>query len=138
MDSAERGMTLIEIMISVSILSVAMLASLMAVVQGTQMVQRSREENIALQMAERRMAELQALSFSGIQQLPAFDEFVPSVQSGAGFTLEPHVGTEGELPMGTVTITQAGGLMSVTVTVQWRGDTPAHPRQISVATKVAP
>lgn len=138
MDSAERGMTLIEIMIAVSILSVAIMASLLATVQGTQMVQRSREEVIALQAAERRMVELRALSFSEIQQLPSFDDFVPFVQSGAGLTLEPHVGAEGELPVGTVTIAPDGGLMSVTVTIQWRGDTPAHPREISVATKVGP
>lgn len=154
MKRAEKGLTLIEIMITIAILSSVMVATLMAVLQGQRMLTLSREEALAIQAAECRVVELKAEGFNILngrcvdQGSTTSDRYegdfaveaqIPRFPSGA-FMLKPHVDENGvTLPVATESYTlEASGLMSVRVTIQWRGNAPEFPHDVTLVTKVAP
>ena len=155
MKRAEKGLTLIEIMITVAILASAMVATLMAVLQGQKMLARSGEEALAIQAAECRIVELKAEGFGVLdarcedQSTTASGRYegdfeakaqIPKFPSG-DFLLKAHVDeNDVTLPVAieSYTLEAASGLMSVRVTIQWRGDSPQFPRTVTLVAKVAP
>ncbi len=152
MKRAEKGLTLIEIMITVAILASAMVATLMAVLQGQKMLARSGEEALAIQAAECRIMELKVMAFSDLQTACTNQETaggdpvsfeaeaqIPRFPSG-DFMLKAHVDENDDtLLVASESYTlEASGLMSIRVTIQWRGDSPQFPREVTLVAKVAP
>jgi type II secretory pathway pseudopilin PulG len=134
-DSDEKALTMIELMIAVAVFATAILGVLAAISHGTRLIGVSREETVARQVAERRIAELRALGYGALYsrmgaQPPEGTTFTPSLnRQDAG--LLPSV-------QGVETISADGRLLAVSVSVQWSSPVLKTTHSITLETKVAP
>jgi prepilin-type N-terminal cleavage/methylation domain-containing protein len=85
-----RGVTLIEVMISVVILSVVLLAMGRYMVDFSQAVRRSEARTIALNLAAQRLAEIRASpNYSGLEA--AYQASESSIPGFAGYTRQTTI-----------------------------------------------
>lgn len=130
MDHSVRGMTLIEIMVAVAVLTIALVALLTATPVATKTTSDAEEHEIARRAIEVKIAEIRE---KGLGDLGTTIE--------NPFDVEGLTRVQDDTMCGIVTLGDfadgLSGAREITVGVSWRGIDKAD-RQIEVATYVAP
>jgi prepilin-type N-terminal cleavage/methylation domain-containing protein len=130
----DRGFTLLELMFATALLAITIVGTMIAIAEGNRRAIVSREDAIALQVADQMMAGLQALPYA--QLAAKAGSFVPALTADEAEILLPP--SEHGVSPGTIGVVTEGTLQVVTVTVSWHSRAARGDREISLRTKVAP
>ena len=110
----DQGFSLLEVMVSLSIIAIALMAIVSTVLHTIRMKESEKEQQIAKQAVTRKVEELKAGTFSTL--FATYD--------GTTFGVADLVHTAGPTGqgLGTVEIDNTNSeLLDITVTVQWNG-----------------
>ena len=128
MDRSVRGMSLIEVMIAVAVLTIALVSLLTAMPVATKLTRDSEQNEIARHSVEMKIAEIRA---AGAAQADSFN--------GQAFAVDELTKVDGAAECGVVEIDSGGagpdGTKDVRVRVEWRGVDGAV-RRVEVRTLV--
>ena len=131
--NGNAGFTLIELMIALAVIATVLLGTMAAMTLGSRQTTMSREDTVARQTAERRMAALQALAFGDLAGEAG--DFEPNLTAEETQLLAaPRDGGT----RGSVQVAPEGALQVVTVTIRWHSVAMGGERTMTLQMKVAP
>jgi prepilin-type N-terminal cleavage/methylation domain-containing protein len=122
--AARRGMTLVEVMIALAVLSVGILAIVSAIISSMTTIDHNREETLALNACKQKIAEMEDATFnnlfgdyniqpSGAVSSNGKNPFtVTSLPNAVGVVIFP-VGNDGKLSETALTTTISGESVSI-------------------------
>jgi len=122
---ADRGSTLVEVMIASSVLAVSIMATLSAMATSRLATGAAKEESLAVQLASKQMNSLRDMSFQQIMAMEGdttFELCPASVRGGDenAYAYDHLKGSNGVLPSGLQRVTVDGdGTLVVEVEVTW-------------------
>jgi type II secretory pathway pseudopilin PulG len=126
---ANRGSTLVEVMIACAVLAVSMVATLAAMTSSQVATNAAKEEALALRLVSKQMNVVRSLSFQEIEAMVGEStlELFPAQGGGKGdgkgnghaYAYGHLKGRDGVVPIGTRTVTSDSGTLVVEVTVTW-------------------
>ena len=123
---ADRGSTLVEVMIASAVLAVSITATLSAMATSRAATGAAKEESLAVQLASEQMNSLRSMSFQEIQAMEGETTLNLVPGEGGGGQGNGHAyayghlkGMNGVLPTGAQRVTADNGTLVVEVEVTW-------------------
>ena len=143
---ADRGSTLLEVMIASVVLAVAILGVLSAMSTSQVASAAAAEETAAMQLASARMEFLRTLAYQDLEAMAGDSTFEPGAVpgeaegngNGHAYAYGHLKGKNGALPSGSQVVTKENGMLVVTVTVTWSSRSAGREMSRSLSWKVAP
>jgi prepilin-type N-terminal cleavage/methylation domain-containing protein len=126
--SQQRGLTLIEVMLAAAVLAVALVGMIQVVVSGSEMLDVSRKQTIAMQIIHGQIEQVRLLNWTQIGALGSTDtvsvEAGDNTSSGKMFIFGSNLPAIAKGFMCTRTVADVRtDLKQVTITVTWTGNT---------------
>ena len=121
---AERGATLVEVMIASAVLAVSIMATLSAMATSRAATGAAKEESLAVQLASKQMNILRDMSFQETMAMEGETTLELCPASGEGgrektYAYDHLKGADGVLPTGLCRVAADGGTLVVEVEVTW-------------------
>ena len=141
---ADRGSTLVEVMIASAVLAVSIVATLSAMATCETATSAAQEEALALQLASERMNYLRSMSYQEIEAMLGDSTFEPAAVTGQGnghghaYAYGHLKGKGGVLPTGQQRVTSDNGTLVVEVTVAWSSSALGREMSRSLFWRAAP
>ncbi len=126
--SQQRGLTLVEVMLAATVLALALVGMIQVVVSGSEMLDVSRKQTIAMQIIHGQIEQVRLLNWTQIGTLGSTDTV--SVEAGDNtasgkmfiFGTNPPAIAKGFTCTRTISDVRTD-LKQVTITVTWTGST---------------
>ncbi len=142
--NADRGSTLVEVMIASAVLAISLVATLGAMATSGAATSVAQEEALALQLASERMNSLRSISYQETEAMLGDSTFEPGAVPGQvdghghAYAYGHLKGKGGVLPTGQQRVTSDSGTLVVEVTVTWSSSALGQEMSRSLFWRAAP